>query len=78
MTVILTLKGVDKPHDHKNTTNSLSMIQFKGASNERVRGPPVANISDGPKGVTALSSKALALVDNISGICGGGWDNLWV
>ena len=73
MTVILTLKGVHRPHDHKKTTNSPSIILLKGASGELVVGPPGANISDVPGGVTTPGLKDLALVDNISGSCGGGW-----
>ena len=49
------------------------MIQLKGSSDKRVGRPPGANISDGPWEVTALGSKALASVDNISGSHGGGW-----
>ena len=65
MTVILTLKRVRKPHDHKKTRNSLFIIQMKGASNEHVRVPPGVNISDGTGGVTAPALKVLALVGNI-------------
>ena len=60
-----------KPHNHKNTRNSLLMIQMKGASNDCVEGQPGANISDGPGGVTAPGSKSLVKVDNISGSRGG-------
>ena len=73
MTVILTLTGVRKPHDHKKTTNSLSMIQLKGASDERIGGPPGANISDSPGGFTLPGSKYLSWVGDISGSRGGGW-----
>ena len=48
MTVILMLKGAHKAHDHKNTINSISIIQLKGSSNKYVGGPPGANISDAP------------------------------
>ena len=47
---------------------------MEGASDEHVGGPPGANISDGRGGVTAPGLKALVLVDNISGICGSGWE----
>ena len=43
------------------------------ASDERFRGRPGVNISDGPKGATTPVSKALAPVENISGIRGVGW-----
>ena len=66
-----------KPYDNKKTTNSLSVIQLKGASNERVEGPPGANVSDGPGGVTALGSKSMASVVNIPGSRGSGWGNSW-
>ena len=69
----LMLKGVRHPQDHKKMTNRLLMIQPKGASNEHLRGPPVANIFDGPGGVTAPGLKSIALVGDISGSCGGGW-----
>ena len=72
MTVILTLKGVHKPHDHKKTTNSLLMIKMNGDFDERVRGPSGANISDCPRGVTSQILKALVLVDDISGSHSGG------
>ena len=62
-----------KPHDHKKATNSLPMIQLKGASNERVGGPPGANISDSPGGVAAPGSKALASVDDIAESRGCSW-----
>ena len=61
-----------KPHDHINMTNSLLMIKLKGDSDDRVGGPPGANISDGPGGVTAPGSKSLALVENIPGSRDGG------
>ena len=73
MEVILALNGVRKPHDHKNTIISQSIIMTKKASNERFGGPTGVNISDGFGGVTALGLKALALVDNDSSSCGGGW-----
>ena len=73
MTVILTLKWVRKPHDHKNIRNILSMIQLKRASDERVGGPLGANIPDDPGGVMAPGFKFLASVDNISGSHSGGW-----
>ena len=73
MMVIFKLKAVCKPHNHKYTTNILSVIQLKGASSERVVGPPGANIQDGPVGVTAPCWKSLAFVDDISGSRSGGW-----
>ena len=45
----------------------------KGDYDECVRGPPGANIVDGPWGVMAQGTKALALVANISGGRGDGW-----
>ena len=49
---------------------------MKRDSNVRAGGPPRANISYGPGGVTAPGLKALASVDNISGNCGGIWRQL--
>ena len=57
----------------KKNTNSISMIQQKGASDKRVRGQLGAIILDIPRGVTALGLKAPSLFDNISGSYGGGW-----
>ena len=73
MTVILELKGLVKPHDHKKMRNSLSIIKMERSSKERVRRPTGANISDGLWGVTAPSFKYLALVENISGSLDGVW-----
>ena len=73
MTVILTFKGMHKPHHIKKTTNSILLIQIKVASNKRVRGLPGSNISDGPREVTVSGFKYLASVDDISGSRGGGW-----
>ena len=71
----LMLKGVRHPQDHKKMTNRLLMIQPKGASNEHLRGPPVANIFDGPGGVTAPGLKSLVSVEEISVSCSRGWVN---
>ena len=72
MTVILTLEGVLKPHEHKETRNILLVIQMKRGSDERAGGPLVANISDGSGGVMAPGLEALASVDDISGSHGSG------
>ena len=66
-----------KPHNHKKMTNSLLMIQLKGASDKLVRGPLRASILDGPVRVKAPSSKYLASVDYISGSYGVGWGQLF-
>ena len=73
MVVILAFKRVHKPHDHKKTRNSLSIIQMKRCSDEHVREPPGSNISDLSGGFMAPGSKSLASVDNISGSHGVGW-----
>ena len=73
MEVILTLKGVRNPQDHKKTATILLIIKLKRASDERVGGPPGANILDSSGGVMAPGSKSLASVEYISGSCGGGW-----
>ena len=56
--------------------NSVMRIQMIRASDEHVGGSPGANISDVPRGFTTTGLKYLALVDNISGSCGGGWMKL--
>ena len=49
------------------------LIMMKKASEKRVGGPPTVNVSDNSGGLPAPGSKALALVDNVSSSCGGGW-----
>ena len=44
-----------------------------GVSDKCVGGPPGANISDGLGGIVAQGTKALVLVENISGGRGRGW-----
>ena len=64
--VILTFKGcMCKPHNYKNMRNSLSLIQTEGSSKGRVGGPPGANISDIPRGVTSPGIKSLVSVEDI-------------
>ena len=64
MAVVLALKGVRKSHRNKLMRISQLIIMMGKTSNERVRGPPIVNISSSFGGVTALGLKALALVDN--------------
>ena len=71
--VILMSKGRAIHTTIKIQANSISRIHLRRAYNERVGGPLGANISDGPRGVTAPGSKALALIDYNSGSSGGGW-----
>ena len=71
--VILTLKGCASHTTINLQANSLSRIQLKTVSNKRDGGPQGSNMSDNPGGFTKPSSKSLALVENISGSCGGGW-----
>ena len=73
MAVILALNGARKSHEHKNMRISQSIIAMEKASNKRVGGPSKVNVSDGYGGVTAPSSKSLALVDNNSSSSRGGW-----
>ena len=74
MMVILALKGMCEPHNHKKTIISLLMIQLERASDKHVGGPQGANVSDGTGRITVPDLKALASVGNISGSCGSGWE----
>ena len=73
MTVILALKGERKSHRNQKTKIIQLIIMIKKAYNKHVGEQPTANISDGSQMVTSPGSKALALVDNNSLSCGGGW-----
>ena len=77
MIVILTLKGVHKPQKYKNMTKSISIIQLKGNSNERVREPPGANISDSLRGLTALVLKTWLWLTIFQGVAAAVGDNSW-
>ena len=66
MAVILALREIHKPQNHKKLINCLSIIKMEKASNGCVGGTLGVNISDGFRGITMLVSKALALIENNS------------